>query len=147
MSAGEKDPKDAVEERWAVIVTGGLGYGTEAREVAVMHTRLAALPKGTVVVHGQARGADELADELARDLRLPPVRVPYIGWLRGAGGPVRNRLMATVLAGLRGQGYRTKVLAFGGDAGTENMVKVAEEFGFEVEWSERPRLDQSAAAS
>lgn len=79
-----------------------------------------ALPRGTVVIHGAAPGADSIADAAAEQNGLE--RLPFpADWnrLRGGAGPVRNRQMLD-------EGAPTEVAAFVADPtnspGTANMV-------------------------
>jgi hypothetical protein len=93
---------------------------------------------GDVVVHGCAPGVDSIADDAATEQRLPVVRVPYIGWLRSAGGPVRNELMASIALGLVRSGAADSAicLAFGDgtDRGTKHCARNAALRGLPVEW-------------
>lgn len=84
------------------------------------------------IIHGGARGADELAGTVA-GFSVPPERIHVFpaDW-RGHGraaGPIRNKLML-------GKGKPDIVFAFKDDfdhlllrGGTENMVKIAKEAG------------------
>jgi len=110
----------------AVLVTGSR-YWTR---VDIIHRKLAELKPGAVIIHGNAVGADEIADNEAGYLGLARIRVPYIGKLGKPGGPVRNRLMLNILVGLEHQGYIGKVYAFHDSldtsAGTADMCKQAD---------------------
>jgi hypothetical protein len=62
---------------------------------AVMQKRLAALPPESVLVHGACRGADLMADWLAKyrlHLKVKPYPASWRAYGRGAG-PIRNRKM------------------------------------------------------
>lgn len=73
--------------------------------------------EATQVMHGACEGADELADQVARLMRIPCTRVPADWKTHGkAAGPIRNRWMAE-----RCQ----QVLAFPGGDGTTDMVGAA----------------------
>lgn len=82
-----------------------------------------------VVVHGAARGADSLADRIARNLGFRVEAHPADWTGRGrAAGPERNQLMLKLGA--------DQVLAFKDDfdptlsrGGTEHMVRIARDAG------------------
>lgn len=116
-----------------VWVTGGTTY-TNFRKVK---SELSKFPSGTVVIHGDARGADTLADKAALELAFLRIRVPYHGPAGKAGGPIRNKLMAEVVSGLIGVGYNAHVLAFGGDRGTDGSVELAKHYGFQLKEFDR----------
>lgn len=117
----------------AVLVTGGREYHnvTKIREV------LAKYPPGTVIIHGDAAGADALCKSIAtEEFSFPVITVPYFKHLGKAGGPARNTLMLKVLLGLASQGYEIHVEAFHSDIskskGTKNMCQQAHKAGLEV---------------
>ena len=59
-----------------------------------IHTRLARLPKDTVIIHGAARGADTLAWSAAINLGLQVISVPAEWDKHGKkAGPIRNLKM------------------------------------------------------
>lgn len=59
-----------------------------------MWEELAKLPKGTVVIHGDARGADRLAAEVAVSLGLEVDAYPAAWQVYGRrAGMIRNRVM------------------------------------------------------
>lgn len=117
----------------AVWVAGGLEYENFNK----IKRMLSSYPRGTVVMHGLARGADMLADQAAVELGHLRVRVPYHGPGGKSGGPIRNRLLGSLLSGLRSEGYEVSMLAFGGDRGTTDAIKVATSFGFDVKEIDR----------
>ncbi len=95
----------------------------------VIERELKIFPKGTTVIHGACRGADNLAGEVARSLSFA-VRPYPAEWakLGGAAGPARNRKMLEECPDL--------VLAFHPDItrsrGTKGMVRLATLCGFRV---------------
>jgi YspA, cpYpsA-related SLOG family len=97
---------------------------------------LRTLPDHTVIIHGNASGADSLADLAAAELGLPRAQVPYFGCFHRAGGPIRNTFMLHVVCGLRDQGWTVEVLAFHDDLahsrGTRDMVIKAKDAGLRV---------------
>lgn len=115
---------------------------------AVVRRRLEALPPGTMVIHGAARGADSIAAEEARTIGLPVKAFPA-HWGHGpeclptcrrvvgrAAGPIRNRqMLAFLLEG--GPSEERRILAFHDDLsrskGTADMVKIGRKAKVEVE--------------
>lgn len=108
----------------ALLVTGDREW-TDRNKIV---RRLANYPAGTLVIHGAARGADQMAGEVARSMNMPVVVVPYIGYLGRAGGAVRNQKMLDLLLGLSRMGYSIHAEAFHPDLrkskGTKNMIKL-----------------------
>lgn len=92
----------------------------EWRDRLLIRRCLVTVPKNTVVIEGEARGADLLAREEAEALGLTVLRFPA-DWdtYRKAAGPIRNTAM------LR-DGKPTRVWAYHDDLtnskGTKNMV-------------------------
>lgn len=88
------------------------------------------LPKRTLIIHGNCRGADKLADKAAKKLHLKVKRFPA-NWIEhgNAAGPVRNTEMINERP--------DKVLAFHEDlpnsTGTKDTVEKARKAGIEVE--------------
>lgn len=90
---------------------------------------LAELPKGSLVIHGGARGADTIAGEVAKGLgfyvRAYEARWEFYG---KAAGPIRNKAMLSE--------NPEAVFAFHNDIvnskGTKNMIKQAEEAGIKL---------------
>lgn len=122
------------KERHVVLVTGGRDY----EDVGRMTEVLGLFPRGSLVVHGGANGADLLARAVAATLRMPTCEVPYMGWLGRGGGPARNRLMVEIVERLCDEdvSWSGCCVAFGGDAGTDNCVRAARGRGlfvFEVD--------------
>jgi SLOG family YspA-like protein len=90
------------------------------------------LPDGSIIIEGEANGADQLARKAA-ECREPAFRVmqfPAQWWKYGRGaGPVRNRQMLK-------EGQPDEVWAFhdnlAASKGTANMVRLAERAGLPV---------------
>ena len=99
-----------------VLICGSRRY----RNAEAIARYVAGLPSGTVVIHGDAPGADSLADQYARQNGLTPEPYPadWDRYGRGAG-PVRNKQMLD-------KGKPTRVAAFVSDPtnspGTANIV-------------------------
>src|SRR5882672_7939224 len=77
------------------------------------------VPDGTVIIHGDAPGADQLADQWAVVNWVQVERYPA-DWKRlgRAAGPLRNQRMLA-------EGKPDLVVAFPGGAGTSNMKRQA----------------------
>jgi hypothetical protein len=94
----------------------------------IIRDRLAQLPKGTIILHGCARGADQIADRIARDLGLTVQRFPadWIAYGRGAGIRRNLAMLATKPA---------LVLAFhrNGSPGTQHVIDEAVKRGIPFE--------------
>lgn len=108
-----------------VLVCGGRNFG----DVALMDRVLKALlleRNFTAVIHGDARGADRLADLWARENRIEVLSFPA-QWreLGLAAGAIRNQRMLN-------EGKPDLVVAFPGGKGTDDMVKKARRAGVEV---------------
>jgi len=83
--------------------------------------------RATVVIHGGARGADTLAGEAARQMKIPVEMFPAQWNLYGkSAGPIRNKQMLV-------EGEPDLVLAFHSDLmssrGTRDMVRRADRAG------------------
>jgi hypothetical protein len=97
-----------------VLVCGGRDYSDYARVAEV----LSAI-KPTKIIHGNARGADRLAFEWARENGVPNEAYPAQWHTYGkSAGPIRNRLMLT-------DGAPDLVVAFPGGKGTADMLRIA----------------------
>ena len=101
-----------------VLVCGGRDFGDGARlcaELAVLHAQT----PFTCLIHGAAKGADEMAGAWASSRNIQ-VAVFQADWetYRRAAGPIRNKQMLD-------EGKPDLVVAFPGGRGTANMVKQA----------------------
>lgn len=110
-----------------VLVCGGRAY--DAR--STLYSALQALYDARephepfMVIHGEASGADMLADEWASGVGAQVVRCPANWNLFGkAAGPLRNEAMLELIPDL--------VLAFPGGPGTRDMVARALKAGVPV---------------
>ena len=103
--------------------------GRDFREQSIVDEfldRMHSEHKITCVIHGDARGADHLAQLWAERRGIPTQRFPAQWHLYGASaGPMRNAQMIR-------EGKPTAVFAFPGGAGTANMVKQSEAAGLRV---------------
>jgi len=80
----------------------------------------------STIIHGNARGADSLADRYAREKGID--RIVYPANWEGHGklaGFIRNSMMLN-------HGKPDKVIAFPGGVGTEMMIDIAKKAGVEV---------------
>lgn len=99
-------------------------------DIPTIRSELSRLPSDTVIIHGDARGADRLGGYVAGQLGMPVVPFPADWNQYGkAAGPIRNVRMLT-------EGKPDLVLAFHPDLraskGTAHMVRIAKEAGIEV---------------
>lgn len=110
-----------VGARVKVLVTGSRKW----TDCAAIHAELAALPPGSIVIHGACRGADAIAGSIAKEMGLV-VRAYVADWYQygPAAGPIRNSEML--------QREHTEcdvkidlVLAFGDGPGTRDMIRKA----------------------
>lgn len=90
---------------------------------AAIEKELRLLPAGSVVIHGDCRGADRIAGQIAQSLGLEVEAFPADWETHGkAAGPLRNRQMLA-------EGRPDTVLAFHehleASRGTADMVKKA----------------------
>lgn len=99
-----------------ILVCGGRDYIDERKVFAVLHEYK---DRVTVIIHGNARGADLLASQWALVNRIheeayPITKADWERFGRGAG-PRRNKQMLV-------EGNPDLVIAFKGGNGTENMI-------------------------
>tara|TARA_R110000851_G_scaffold285432_1_gene439150 strand:+ start:151 stop:528 length:378 start_codon:yes stop_codon:yes gene_type:complete len=97
-----------------VLVTGGRDYG-DVGTVFDCLTKLNDQFERMIVVHGDADGADTLANTVCKELGIEQVRVPA-AWnkYKKAAGVIRNKLMLELFS-------VDLIMAFPGGTGTENM--------------------------
>lgn len=108
-----------------VLVCGGRAFSDKrlvAKTLSPLHRQRAF----SVLIHGGASGADEIAHLWAEFAGVPIERYPA-DWKQfgPAAGPIRNRQMLV-------DGKPDLVVAFPGGRGTANMVAQAREAGVEV---------------
>jgi hypothetical protein len=122
-----------MKDKYAILVTGDRNWSDDGVVAEVLEQ----YPPGTIVIHGDAHGADSWAGTLARRQGKVEVRVPYIRSLGRSGGPARNTYMVQLLRGLNAIGYVCEVHAFHDDLessrGTKHCVSAAQKAGFKVE--------------
>jgi hypothetical protein len=107
--------------------------GTDYAKPGTISKALSRYPAGSVVVTGQANGADSFADAAARELGMFVIRIPYAGHLGRSGGPARNTLICRVVRLLaEDASTRPVCLAFGGDRGTAHSLKLATKHNFKI---------------
>lgn len=108
-----------------VLVCGGRGFD----DYELLSNTLDHLfeDKGiTVIIQGEAKGADSLGKEWAENQQIPILSFPA-NWNKygNSAGPIRNKQMLT-------EGRPDIVVAFPGGKGTANMVKQAKVAGVKV---------------
>ena len=107
-----------------VLVCGGRDYDDRERVFSILDVAHMANPI-IELIHGDAPGADKLADEWARGkvaIRAFPAPWETLG---RRAGPIRNQKMLD-------EGKPHMVIAFPGGSGTADMVKRAEKAGVPV---------------
>lgn len=112
-----------------VLITGSRNW----KNFEAMFDALNALPKDTLLIHGAGRGADQMAETIARRLGFPKPKAYPARWKiygRGAG-PKRNQQM------LEENPDISLILAFHEDLsrskGTSDMVRRGEKKGIRVQ--------------
>jgi predicted polyphosphate/ATP-dependent NAD kinase len=116
-----------------VLVCGGRDYGSQDGQLDRLRRTLdAALDaaqsagKVAVIIHGNARGADLLADQYAREKSIRVLPFPADWNLHGRrAGPIRNIKMLT-------ESQPHVIIAFKGGDGTAHMMKIGREAGVPV---------------
>ena len=108
-----------------VLVCGGRNYSDRDRVNAVLD-KLNADAGVDVVIHGAARGADDMADRWAFSCGIDVEMYPADWENQGSfAGPMRNTRMLN-------EGKPDLVIAFPGGRGTADMVKKARRAGVQV---------------
>lgn len=108
-----------------LLVTGGRNYRDKARAFEILDW-LHSEYKVTHLIHGGAKGADELAGMWARDRIITEIACPADWEKHGkAAGPIRNQAMLD-------QHSPDLVFAFPGGRGTANMCELAHKAGVTV---------------
>jgi hypothetical protein len=108
-----------------VLVTGG----REFNDLGLVFDAIAAIHSQTEItwlMHGDAKGADSLADKVASEIGINRIKIPA-NWTKygKAGGAIRNRSMIDLL-------QVDLVLAFPGGTGTADMKRQATAKGIPV---------------
>lgn len=98
-----------------VLVTGGREYA-DVGCVFDCLTKLDEQFERLIIVHGDADGADTLANTVCKELGIEQIRIPA-AWnkYQKAAGPIRNQLMLDVITDI------DLILAFPGGVGTDDM--------------------------
>src|SRR5688572_10995305 len=108
------------------LICGGRDFDDQEMFDQVMRSMIADLGMPDVIVHGDARGADRMADAWADRFFIP--RRPYAAkWEehRRAAGPIRNQEMIDME-------HPDLCLAFPGGSGTADMIGKAFKAGIRV---------------
>ena len=116
-------------DEFRVLVCGGRdysGYDRLRRVLEAVHEGARNAGKVLVIIHGNARGADLLADQYAREKSLKVLSFPADWRNHGrSAGPIRNRLMLT-------DGQPHVIIAFKGGNGTADMIRQGKKAGVPV---------------
>ena len=111
-----------------VLVCGGRDFDDVGLMIGVLD-RLHTEKSFTVLIHGNARGADRMADAWAcrRGVPREPYELPQGEWdeLGKKAGPLRNQRMLD-------EGKPDLVVAFPGGGGTKDMVRRAVKAGVAI---------------
>jgi len=109
-----------------VLVCGGRNYDNYGALATLLSALQVTREPFDVLIHGNAQGADMLADTYARRHNIPVMEF-NADWKRHgkSAGPRRNRRMIV-------EGKPDLVVAFPGRNGTTNMVAQARAAGIEV---------------
>lgn len=106
-----------------ILVCGGRKFVPTEADIAILRDCLK--DPATVVIHGDAPGADRWAGEVAKSLGLTVIAFPA-DWSKGtSAGPQRNQRMLD-------EGKPDIVLAFPGKFGTNDMIRKARKAGINV---------------
>jgi hypothetical protein len=109
-----------------VLITGGRDYRREKEMWAVLD-RLHQERNFTYLVHGDARGADQMSHRWAKQRGVQPVACEALWGFYGdkVAGTKRNKMMYDF-------SRPDLVVAFSGGTGTANMMKIATDGDTEV---------------
>ena len=110
-----------------VLICGSRNFADKKLMLGVMKT----LPKDTIIIEGEAMGADSLARDIALELNFVVEKFPADWDKHGkSAGPIRNQKMLI-------EGKPQRVLAFFYDMensiGTWDMVRKSQKAGLTVE--------------
>ncbi len=121
-------------KRTAVLVTGSRDW----TDWSVIANRLKRYPKGTILIHGGARGADTMAGCIAAAMGFVVHVYPYFSDLEHDGGKERNSCMLDALLNLKRYGFDCYVEAFptASSRGTRNMIKLVKDTNFPLNTEE-----------
>ena len=108
-----------------ILVCGGRDY-RDSECVTDSLEKLRRAGRISLLIHGDASGADRLASQWAREAGMDQVSYPANWKAHGrAAGPMRNRRMLH-------HGRPQALLAFPGGRGTADMIRLAEQAGLPV---------------
>jgi hypothetical protein len=114
-----------------VLVCGGRNYDDRERLYKALNTALRSATsagKVFILIHGNARGADTLSDDWAKERQVAiTTRVYPADWAKHnkAAGPIRNRLMLTTE-------NPHVIIACSGGSGTADMIRIGKKAGVPV---------------
>lgn len=85
----------------ALLVTASRDWTDEE----FMHRRMVQYRRGTILLHGAARGGDTIAARIGKQLGFQVVGHSYFSDMGKAGGPERNALLVRLLCTYRDFGF------------------------------------------
>lgn len=114
-----------------VVVTGGRKFGDYPYLAQCLFNQ----QPFDLLIHGDATGADSQAKMWAEANNVRQVPVPALWKRHGVkrAGPIRNGVMADMVAALQRGGWQAVCLAFPGGNGTANMKEQCEARDIDVE--------------
>ena len=105
-----------------ILICGDRNYINKSLITAFLES----VPKNSIIIEGECRGADKIAGEVAGDLGMEVLKFPCDWSLGKKSGPIRNKKMLV-------EGQPTHVIAFHDDIdnskGTKNMLAQAQKAG------------------
>jgi hypothetical protein len=117
-----------------VCLTGGRDFRDRALMAEIIGFLHAFYREQLRIMHGDAPGADRMADVMARQLDVPvkPFPADWDG-LGKAAGALRNTDMVNYLEMCRRKKHSVQVVAFPGNVGTRDMIKQSMRAGIDVD--------------
>lgn len=132
----------SIESKQVILITGAREWSNESVMRDALN-RWKDLGKQVFLIHGECRGADNMAGEISDEYGFTVLSKPAEWNKYGrAAGPIRNAEMVKQAASFKTRGIPTIVLAFHDNLeeskGTKNCVNLAKKTGLQVEiWTSK----------